>query len=223
MAANAELAQASCADGEELRRSVEALPEPPDGGVGWLQVVVAYLELSNTFGYMNSYGIFEQYYHPQLGYSLSSISWIGSIQVFLLLSMGILFGRLFDAGARLVYCPVMVSVSTYFSKRRALVIAVVTSGTATGGVIFPIIAQRLLYRAGFPWTIRFMGFVVLFNAVIVILLVRDRLPPRSSGPLLDLAAFRELPYALFTVGVFLCLWVVYIGYDYVSLGKIHLD
>lgn len=206
---------------------------------------------------MNSYGIFEQYYNAELGYSLSSVSWIGSIQVFLLFLLSTISGRLFDAGyfrhilvigsvlqvlgmfmaslstqywhlllsqgvcggvgAGLVYCPVMACVATYFSKKRALAIAAVTSGSATGGVIFPIIARQMLPVAGFPWTIRCMGFVILFNAVLVILLAKPYLPPRKGGPWLELAAFKELPYSLFTIAIFLVVWSAYIGYSYVSL------
>ncbi|KAI1078898.1 MFS general substrate transporter [Whalleya microplaca] len=232
------------------------IEDPPDGGVGWLQVLVAHLTLFNNFGYFNSFGIFEQYYSTRLGLDLSALSWTGSIQVFLLLGIGIFTGRLFDAGyfrslvvagsvlqllgtfmtslatsywqiflaqglatgigAGLMYCPIMANVSTYFDKKRALAIALVTSGTATGGVVYPVIAQQLLSKAGFEWTVRCMGFVMLFNFAIIIVFARRRLPPRPSGPLLELDAFKELPYTLFSVGIFLSLWAVYIGYTYIN-------
>lgn len=118
-------------------------------------------------------------------------------------------------GAGIIYCPVMANVSTYFDKRRALAIAIVTSGTATGGIIFPVIARQLLPKVGFGWTVRCMGFVMLFNFVIIVSFSHSRLPPRQSGPLIELAAFRELPYTLFAIGIFLSLWAVYIGYTYV--------
>ena len=215
------------------------------------------MELFNTFGYINSYGLFEAYYVEHLGLSLSAISWAGSTQTFLLLSIGIFSGRLFDAGylrpllivgsaaqllgvfmtslatqywqlllaqgicggigAGLAYCPIIACVSTYFSKKRTMAITIATAGTSTGGVVFPVIAQQLLPRVGFAWTVRCMGFVMLFNAVIIILIARPRLPPRKSGSLIELSAFKELPYTLFTAGTFLVLWTVYICYNYVSV------
>lgn len=49
---------------------------------------------------MNSYGVFQTYYSTTLlpSSSPSAISWIGSIQAFLLLFAGILCGRALDAG-----------------------------------------------------------------------------------------------------------------------------
>lgn len=64
-----------------------------------------------------------------------------------------------------------------------------------------------------------MGFVILFNTVLVIAFVRPRLAPRPKGPLVELAAFRELPYALFAVEIFLALLGLYFAYYYVSFQK----
>ena len=61
-----------------------------------------------------------------------------------------------------------------------------------------------------------MGFVILFNTVVVIAFVKPRLAARPKGPLVELAAFKELPYALFAVGIFLALLGLYFAYYYVS-------
>lgn len=47
---------------------------------------------------MNSFGVFQTYYVNSLGKSPSDISWIGSIQVFLVFFIGTFTGRLTDAG-----------------------------------------------------------------------------------------------------------------------------
>jgi hypothetical protein len=44
-----------------------------------------------------------------------------------------------------------------------------------------------------------------------------RTSPRKKGPLVEMAAFKETPYTLFTIDVFLCLWAVYLPYDYVRI------
>lgn len=49
-------------------------------------------------GYINSFGIFQTYYATTLDLPPSTISWIGSIQVFLLFFIGAFTGRLTDAG-----------------------------------------------------------------------------------------------------------------------------
>jgi MFS family permease len=59
---------------------------------------MGFLVLFSTWGYANSFGAFQAYYTETLPESPSSISWIGGIQVFLSLTIGILSGRLLDAG-----------------------------------------------------------------------------------------------------------------------------
>ncbi|KAI0834808.1 MFS general substrate transporter [Hypoxylon sp. FL0890] len=238
-----------------IRGPLEIEP-PPDGGLGWVQVFVGHLALFNTFGWFNSFGIFQDYYTIELSLPLSAISWTGSVQVCLLACIGMFSGRLFDAGyfrslifvgsllqllavfmasiatqywqvflaqgvcgglgAGLLYCPIIACVATYFSRKRALAIALVTSGGATGGTIFPIIAQQLPGKVGFPWTMRVMGFVILFNAVVMLIFARTRLPPRPRGPLVEWVAFKELPYTFYTAGAFCLLWAVYLIYNYIN-------
>lgn len=119
-------------------------------------------------------------------------------------------------GAGLLYCPIIACVATYFSRKRALAIALVTSGGATGGTVFPIIAQQLSDKVGFPWAMRVMGFVFMFNAAVMLIFARTRLPPRPRGPLVEWAAFKELPYTFYSAGAFCLLWGVYLIYNYVG-------
>ncbi|KAI9835733.1 MAG: hypothetical protein M1819_001911 [Sarea resinae] len=74
-------------------------PPPPDGGLkAWTQVLVGHLVLFNTWGFINSFGFFESYYIATLHQLPSAISWIVSIQVFLLSFIGSVSGRATDAG-----------------------------------------------------------------------------------------------------------------------------
>jgi MFS family permease len=101
---------------EEVALSLVA--EPPNGGLrAWLQVLCAWFLFFNSWlvcpefprhvprsdrnrGIVNSFGVFQAYYTNELlpNSSSSSISWIGSIQGFLLLFVGGLSGPVFDAG-----------------------------------------------------------------------------------------------------------------------------
>ncbi|KAF2767929.1 MFS general substrate transporter [Teratosphaeria nubilosa] len=74
---------------------------PPDGGIrAWLQVLGSFILFFNTWGIVNTFGVFQTYYSTALLASEpeSNISWIGSIQAFLLLIVGVATGPLFDAG-----------------------------------------------------------------------------------------------------------------------------
>lgn len=86
--------------------------------------------------------------------------------------------------------------------------------------------ETLLPRIGFPWTMRALGFLMLGITTINVALLKPRLPPRTTGPLLEPSAFRETPYFLFTIGMFLIFWAQYFGYFYIgSFGRdvIHLE
>lgn len=72
---------------------------PPDGGLrAWVTVATGHLVIMNTWGYINSFGVFQTYYATELGLPPATISWIGSIQVFLLFFIGTFTGRITDAG-----------------------------------------------------------------------------------------------------------------------------
>ena len=156
----------------------------------WIQVLMAHLLVFNTWGYINSFSIFQDYYTTEFQQSPSSISWVGSIQIFLTLFLGTFAGIALDAGLYrvvlfvgpllqligifltsistkywhllflqrivqgfgdgLIFGPTITNISTYFSKKRSLALAIVACGTATGGIVIPIIAQQLLPKIGFP-------------------------------------------------------------------------
>lgn len=60
-----------------------------------------------------------------------------------------------------------------------------------------------------------MGFVILFNTALIFTLMRPRHATRVKGPIVEWAAFREAPYSLFSIGIFLALWGVYFASFYV--------
>lgn len=242
----------------EKLETTDAAAPPPDGGLqAWTQVAMAHLILFCTWGFINSFGFFQAYYEETMRVSGSQISWVASVQVFLLSFVGSFSGRLMDAGYYrycliggfifqivgifmvslckqywqvflaqglccgigdgLLFCPTTAMIATYFVKRRAIALGLTLSGSSTGGLILPIMVQQLLPRIGFAWTVRCIGFVVLFCFIVCFSLARPRLPKRVSGPLIEPNAFRELSYSLFVVGIFLTLWAVYFSYFYVSL------
>jgi MFS family permease len=76
-------------------------PPPPNGGlIAWLQVASGFVLFFNTWGMISSFSVFQTYYESgELFHaSSSSISWIGSIQSFLLQLTGLVAGPLYDRG-----------------------------------------------------------------------------------------------------------------------------
>ncbi|KAF9484040.1 MFS general substrate transporter [Pholiota conissans] len=76
--------------------------ELPDGGIrAWLVVLGVFLSQVSSFGYTNAYGVYNDFYVREYlikTNTSSQISWIGSVQLFLVLSVGLVSGRAFDAG-----------------------------------------------------------------------------------------------------------------------------
>ncbi|PGG97825.1 hypothetical protein GX51_07137 [Blastomyces parvus] len=230
---------------------------PPDGGFNaWFQAGLSHLVICNTWGYINSFGVFQQHYTASLQRSPSDISWVGSIQIFLLFFIGTFSGRATDAGyfkivwttgaiillvgifmtsltttywqlflsqglcmglgCGLLFCPTIALMPTYFTSKRAIALAIGATGSATGGLVFPAIVQSLLPRIGYPWTIRVLGFFTLATLTPCFIWLRQRIPPRKSGPFFEWSAFKETKYSLFAIAMFLNFWGLYVGFFYLS-------
>jgi predicted MFS family arabinose efflux permease len=130
----------------------------------------------------------------------------------LLLSQGICKGL----GDGLVFCPAVANAANLFAGKnhRVLAISSVACGGATGGMVFPAIALSLLHRVGFGWTVRVMGFVMLFNAILVFAFAKAAPGKRKGGPLVEWSAFKEATYAVFCVAIFLGFVGVWVAYFY---------
>jgi MFS family permease len=209
----------------------------------------------NSWGAIQTFGAWQSYYTATLPESASTISWIGSLLLFLLFFLGPIAGRALDAGLYrytfiagvtlqvfgimmtslgtkyyqillaqgicqgigngLQFAPSIALVSTYFSKHRAIALGIAASGSSTGGVVYPLIVRSLLPKIGFGWTMRVIGFITLFVGCIAGALLKTHIPPRKTGPLIELRAFKELPYLLFNLGMFFVFWGLFFPFYYI--------
>lgn len=71
-----------------------------DKWMPWLQALASFFPYMNSWGILNSYGVFQTFYSEHLipNEAASRIAWIGSMQAFLLLFVSVLTGPLIDAG-----------------------------------------------------------------------------------------------------------------------------
>ncbi|KAH9475572.1 Aspyridones efflux protein apdF [Psilocybe cubensis] len=81
-------------------KPVTELPFPEGGLAGWATALGAFLIQFCGFGYSTSYGVFQDFYVREYltKESSSAIAWIGSINAFLVISGGLLAGRIYDRG-----------------------------------------------------------------------------------------------------------------------------
>ncbi|EGN95870.1 hypothetical protein SERLA73DRAFT_187115 [Serpula lacrymans var. lacrymans S7.3] len=238
------------------------LGEFPEGGKEATRVVWgAFLVLFVQFGVMNSYGIFEsQYLADQLRTdTASSISWIGTFQLFTFFFAGAFIGRLFDSfgptplivpgsillvfglmmtslckeyyqfflaqglvfgiGSAMVFYPALSAITHWYLKRRGTMMGLTTAGSSLGGVVFPIVLNKLIPAVGFPWAVRVVAFICLAFLIPAIYLIKGRLPRRQFagfGSLLDFGGLKDPVYLLFLVGSFVTVLGTYNPYYYIE-------
>ena len=230
---------------------------PPDGGIkAWIVVVMCHLTGFNTWGFLNSFGVLQSYYVAHLGRPPTEISWIGSVQGFMLFFFSAFSGRISDAGyfhqtlfagtalqilgvfgasfaknywqfllsqgvcvgigGGLVFVPALSLVGTYFEKRRSLALSICACGNSVGGLFYAAILQNVLPKLGLAWTLRVIAFVFVGVMIPANLLLKPRAIKRSTGPMVEWAAFKEPPYAFFSAGMFLCMVGMWVPVFYVS-------
>ncbi|PIL29207.1 MFS general substrate transporter [Ganoderma sinense ZZ0214-1] len=219
----------------------ESASEPeyvPDGGrEAWTVVLGSALALFSSAGMINAYGTFQSYYETTLlpSSSSSSISLIGSLQIFFLYFFGTFTGRLFDAygtsvflshgvlfgiGLAMLFNPAIAVLGHWFRRRRALAIGLTTGGSASGGVIFPIILQRLIPTVGFGWAVRIIAFIIMACLIVSCLTIRTRLPLSGRMSLrtaIDFGGWKDPRYVLATIGSFLLFYSFFIPYFYIQI------
>ncbi|KAL3421605.1 major facilitator superfamily transporter [Phlyctema vagabunda] len=86
-------------DGLAVEVSTSKSDEGVDGGIkAWTVVLGAWCCLFCAFGWVNAIGVFQDYYqkHQLQNYSASSISWILSLEPFILFAAGLVIGKLLD-------------------------------------------------------------------------------------------------------------------------------
>ncbi|KAI1822579.1 major facilitator superfamily domain-containing protein [Xylaria intraflava] len=193
----------------------ETLPESPST-ISWIGGIQIFLSL--TVGAFSGRLLDAGFFMPTflvgiiiqvLGIFLMSIStqyW----QLFL--TQGVLSG----IGAGIYFTPAISLVNTYFDKRRGFAVGLVTTGNSVGGIVYPLIVRELIPQLGFAWTTRVIGFLNLGLLSIAFTFMRPRLPPRKSGPLLELAAFKEPQYVGYLVSAFFLYWANYYTFYYIG-------
>ncbi|KAK3401411.1 major facilitator superfamily domain-containing protein [Sordaria brevicollis] len=225
-------------------------PPPPNGGFSaWLQVASVFFIFFNTWGLLNTFGIFQTYYEspdsifqPPGSVSSSNISWIGSIQSFMVLLGGLISGPLYDRGylkqliclgafgvvfghmmlslakeyyqallaqgfvvglgAGMMFTPGVAVLQSYFSTKIGLATGLAAAGSSFGGVVYPIVFYRLIDRIGYGWSVRVIGFIALGTLAVPVVFLKQRSKPGRVRAFVDMTAFSDGPYMLFTFGAF---------------------
>ena len=209
-------------------------------------------------GIINTYGVYQTYYESGELFmkSSSDLSWIGSIQVFLLLVVGFLTGPIYDAGhfralivsgsfmivfghmmlslvhefwqallaqafvvglgAGLLFVPSVAILPTYFTTKIPLAIGIAVSGSSLGGIIYPIVFDRLQPRIGFGWATRVLGFIMLATLLVPASFMKPRVLPPHKRKLFEFSAFKNPAYVFFVMSLVLGFMGLFVPFFYVQ-------
>lgn len=122
-------------------------------------------------------------------------------------------------GTALTFVPAVAAVGHFFLVKRANATGIAVSGSSVGGVIFPLMLQKLFPKLGFAWATRVLGFIYVFLLVLANVLIRSGLPSktfRKIDLLPNVKIFRSAPYTLFVLGVFMFEFALFIPINYIS-------
>ncbi|KAK5173399.1 uncharacterized protein LTR77_002080 [Saxophila tyrrhenica] len=190
------------------------LPNQSSSTISWIGTVSTFLLI---VGGIMSGPFFDRGYFKTMLFAGAAIE---TFSVFMLslcgeyyqlfLSQGLLMGL----GNGLLYVPGLALVGRSFKTHRSIAMAITTCGAPVGGIIYTLVFEQLISRMSFGWTVRVMGFVMLGSYLIAfpLLLFRaNNVGNLSSGTkrkLIDLTAFRDLPFCWYTLTNFF----IFLGY-----------
>ncbi|KAJ7652944.1 MFS general substrate transporter [Mycena rosella] len=107
-------------------------------------------------------------------------------------------GFMIGLGCGLTYSNAGTIITHWWKRRRGLAFGVASSGSAIGGIFFPIVMRQLLHDLGFTWTCRLMGFIHIVTLSFANLCLTRRLPLRKAdGGLFGFHVFRNPPFAVY--------------------------
>lgn len=120
-------------------------------------------------------------------------------------------------GSSAIFNACMTSLVTWFFKRRAAAFGIMVSGSSLGGVVLPIMMDRMIKSVGFPWMMRTMAFLFLFLLTITALTVKSRLPPQPKPFVFKdyISGLREPAFTLTIAGNFFFYLGMFLPFNYV--------
>ncbi|KAF2034332.1 MFS general substrate transporter [Setomelanomma holmii] len=228
------------------------------GRAAWCTVAGSILVYYSSFGIMNSFGFFQDFYSQDFlkNTPTSTIAFCGTLQMFLMNSLAAISGALCDrygvtylyigSGTGTIFALLMLSfvqpgqfwqifltqgclmgltiafsiqpaltvVGQHFKERRALTMGLVSTGSALGGIGFPLMLEKLVPKVGFANAIRLAALKIGICYTIALCISTSKPSnqdgKRGCGALIDFRGYLDLRYTILCVGTFfaiLGLWM----------------
>ncbi|KAK6814218.1 Major Facilitator Superfamily protein [Aspergillus parasiticus SU-1] len=131
----------------------------------------------------------------------------------------VVIGIIGGVGTSFIFIVPVATIGHFFSVRRGGATGLAMSGGSIGGVIFPLVLEYLGPRIGFAWATRVIALITLILLIPGCVLLKARLPPKSSAAtslLPDLRILKDPALALTTLGAFFIEWGFFIPLEYIT-------
>jgi len=202
--------------------SQDQLRHLPESQISWIFSIFAFLFF---FGGIVVGPLYDKYrlwpmmpigYHG-LALSLLLLSFCSSYYQYVL-CLSVLGG----ASASVVWNRTIANLTHWFHSKQGLAVGLATSAGGIGGIIIPIILQRLKSQLDFHWAVRVLALITMVCSSIGIILTRSRLPGDRAIKLvgLDWAGFRDNQFSLTIVATLVIDWAVLVPPAYLTLNAI---
>ncbi|KNG83909.1 putative MFS monocarboxylate transporter [Aspergillus nomiae NRRL 13137] len=135
-----------------------------------------------------------------------------------LLAQGFVVG----IGTGCLFVPCVAIIPQYFSTKMGMAMGIAASGSALGGVIYPVVLYRLINEIGFPWAVRVIGFIALGTLLIPLSVMKLRVKPPKVRAILDPTAFTDAGYMTFiltSLVAYMGLFVILFYLSYYSAAE----
>jgi MFS family permease len=106
-------------------------------------------------------------------------------------------------GCACLFVPAVAILSQYFTTRIAAATGIAASGSSLGGVLYPIILNKLIPQIGFPWAVRTVGFICLATLIFPNIVMKVRVLPPARRALIDPSAFKHPAFMVFCIASFI--------------------
>jgi MFS transporter, MCT family, aspergillic acid transporter len=107
----------------------------------------------------------------------------------------------------------------WFFKKRGVAYGIASTGGSVGGVVFPIMVNRLIEKLNYGWAMRISAFLILFLLIVSVLTVKTRAAPdpktAPKGQLTN--PLTEIGFVLLMVGIFLFTYGFFTPITYVTV------
>ena len=124
-------------------------------------------------------------------------------------------------GTALIFTPAVASIAHFFLIKRAAATGLAATGGSFGGIVYPLMLQKLFPEVGFRWAVRILALIFLVQLTVANILLRSRLPPPPKGSQAasiwpDWKIYKNITFCLTTAGTFFVEWALFVPLSYLT-------